>query len=204
MVIRKPALITAKETLTFQYGRNCRRRRGNHRASSSATQAHGVAQIIREFYAVLLQLNLRFSDSRQQLMILSTPRRILINPTHDSRRHDHTDIVRDVNLGIMSLGDMAMTDNKGLMEINRKPANLRDRIDISWLAYRRANSLDDLRDNLFSVVCLTKELGDRNAVCLGARVFERLLPGSPVAGPPTAFSTKRSSSGAFQFQKLAR
>jgi hypothetical protein len=59
----------------------------------------------------------------------------------------------------MSLGDMAMTDNKGLMEINRKPANLGDRIDISWLAYRRENSLDDLGDNVFSIVCLTKEVG---------------------------------------------
>jgi hypothetical protein len=64
----------------------------------------------------------------------------------------------------MSLGDMAMTDIKGLTEINRKPANLGDRIDISWLAYRRANSLDDeinsvLGDNVFSIVCLTKEAG---------------------------------------------
>jgi hypothetical protein len=54
----------------------------------------------------------------------------------------------------MSLSDMAMTDNKGLMEINRKPANLGDRIDISWLAYQRENSLDDeinsvLGDNVF-------------------------------------------------------
>jgi hypothetical protein len=154
MVTRKTALITAKETLTFQYGRNCRRRRGIHRASSSATQAHGVAQIIRELYAVLLQLNPRFSDSRQQLTILSTPRRILTNPTHDSRRHGQTDVVIDVDLGTMSLSDMAMTDNKGLMEINSKPANLGDRIDISWLAYQRENSLDDeinsvLGDNVF-------------------------------------------------------
>jgi len=55
---------------------------------------------------------------------------------------------------------MAMTDIKGLTEINGKPANLGDKIDISWLA----NSLDDetnsvLGDNVFSIVCLTKEAG---------------------------------------------
>jgi hypothetical protein len=57
--------------------------------------------------------------------------------------------------GNHELGDMAMTDIKGPTEINRKPANLGDRIDISWLAYR-SNNLDDeinsIGDNVFDRV----------------------------------------------------
>lgn len=115
-----------------------------HVVSSSATQPQPVAQTIRELYAVLLQLNHRFPDSRQQLTILSTPRRILINPTHDSRRHGLTGIIRE----IVDLGDT---------------------INIKWLVCPRSNNLDDkgmelvFGDNILMTCRLSKEPGDRNA-----------------------------------------
>jgi len=66
-------------------------------ASSSATQAQGVVQVIREPHAVLLEglleLIHRFTDSWQQLMILSTPTHVFNNGTHDSRRHGQVGIM---------------------------------------------------------------------------------------------------------------
>jgi hypothetical protein len=110
-------------------------------ASSSATQAQGVALIIREPHAVLLELNHRFTDSWQQLMILSILTRILTTLTHDSRRH-------------------------GLTEIIREFVNLGDSIDITWLGYTASNNLDDeviklvLGDNSFDHMPTIKSLGD--------------------------------------------
>jgi hypothetical protein len=85
---------------------------------SSATQARGVVQIIREPHAVLLELIHRFTDSWQQLMILNTLTNVFNNGTHDSRRHGQVGIMNQFRKsrrqGSYQIGDVFHTsDNLG-------------------------------------------------------------------------------------------